>query len=58
MRPKEECPSLNYFYSKSDEELNAILRRALENQVEALQNVKFKQSGEEKLLEDLRRRVR
>ncbi len=46
MRPKEECPSLNYFYSKSDEELNVILKRALNKQLEALQSVEFKQSGE------------
>lgn len=37
VRPKQSCPSLNFFYSKSDEELYVLLRKAYENQIKGLQ---------------------
>lgn len=36
VRPKENCPSLNFFYSKSESELNEILKMALTNQLKQL----------------------
>jgi hypothetical protein len=49
---------LNYFYSKSEEELNQLLKKALNKQIELLQHIEYKQQGEEQLLEDLKRRQR
>lgn len=57
MKPKEQCPSLNYLRSKSLDDLSDLLRIALKEQINQLNSNQYQGDEDLDLLKILQKRL-
>ena len=57
VRPKEDCPTLNFLRAKTAEELTSLLREALKVQLRQLNDQNYKTADELELETKLARRL-